>query len=482
MRSADAAAFKRAAVEMLTLDHLPETANGPRKKKNFPLTDAGNGERIAERYCNEVRYCYPMKSWFVFDGRRWTADVTGEMLQRTKVVARSLYDEAAHLEDSETRRRVSDWARKCESADRLRAALFCAQSEKGIPVLPEDFDCDPFLLNCQNGVVDLRTGLLRKHHSGDMISRIAPVVFDARAQSELWDKFLREITSGDAELQRFLQLAAGYSLSGSVAEEVLFFVHGPGGSGKSTFLEALKSAFGDYAKVADFESFISRRDAGQIRNDIAELVGRRFVVSIEVEEGKKLAEGLVKMLTGGDTVRARFLYQEAFDFLPSFKLWLAANSAPKVRDSDSAMWRRILRLPFEAVVPKADRDPSVKLRLKDATLSGPAVLAWAVQGCLEWQKSGLQIPGCVERATEEYRLSQDPLRDFLSEYCSLSPDDWTATDVLRRSYEEWASDLGERHPLGRQTFNERLIAAGCEQKKLAGRRGWAGIGLLKDHA
>ncbi len=192
---------------------------------------------------------------------------------------------------------------------------------------------------------------MRPHRREDLITKVCPTRYEPGARSDLLDRFLDEATGGNRELRDFLQRAVGYSLTGDVSEEVLFFVHGPGRSGKSTFMEALKATLGDYAKSADFESFVQRRDAGAVRNDIAELAGRRFVVSIEVDEGKKLAEGLVKLITGGDTVRARFLYQEAFDFVPQFKLWLAANHAPKVKHDDSAMWRRILRIPFENIVP-----------------------------------------------------------------------------------------------------------------------------------
>jgi len=446
----------------------------------FPRTDSGNGERIARKFSGAVLYCAPQHSWYLWTGKRWEPDQTGEMLQRTKLIARELYDEAGRLDDSEKRKACAEWARKCESADRRRAALFLAQSEPGIAVLPAEFDADPFALNCLNGTVNLRTGELREHRPEDLITRLAPVEYDSTARSELWERFLEDSTGGDKELRDFLQRAAGYSLTGSVCEEVLFFVHGPTASGKSTFLETLRSAFGDYSKVADFESFIARRDAGAIRNDIAELAGRRFVVSIEVDEGRKLAEGLVKLLTGGDTVRARFLYQEAFEFAPSFKLWLAANHAPRVRDNDSAIWRRILRLPFEHIVPKEQRDPTLKARLRDPALSGPAILAWAAFGCLRWQEDGLCIPAVVEEATEAYRADMDPLRPFFEERCDFEPDAWCSVAMLRSAYEAWAKESGERYVLDGRQFAERLREHGCIQKPTRAGRGWSGIALKEN--
>lgn len=463
----------------INCNSAPASASVPDSAlRAFPFTDSGNAERIARKFAGSIRYCAPQRSWYIWTGKRWEPDQTGEMLQRTKIIARELYEEAGRIEDADKRRACAEWARKCESAERRKAALFLAGSEPGIPILPAEFDAEPFALNCINGVVNLRTGELREHRPDDLITRLAPVEYDGAARSELWERFLDESTAGDKELRDFLQRAAGYSLTGSVREEVLFFVHGPAASGKSTFLETLKASFGDYAKVADFESFIARRDAGAIRNDIAELAGRRFVLSIEVDEGKKLAEGLVKLLTGGDTVRARFLYQEAFEFAPSFKLWLAANHAPRVRDTDSAMWRRILRLPFEHIVPKDRRDPRLKADLKDPTVSGPAILAWAIEGCLRWQEDGLCVPAVVERATEQYRLDMDPLRLFFDEKCDFAADARCSVASLRAAYETWAKESGERYVLDGRQFTERLTERGCSKvRQHGGVRAWQGITL-----
>ncbi len=292
----------------------------------------------------------------------------------------------------------------------------------------------------------MKPGELREHRREDLITKLAPVEYDPEARLDLWDRFLAEATGGDQELMRFLQRAAGYSLTGETDEEKLFFVHGPAAAGKSTFLEALKAAMGDYAQTADFETFLARQQVGGPRNDVARLAGARLVISIEVDEGKRLAEGLVKTLTGGDTVTARFMYRESFEFKPQMKLWLAANHAPKVSDDDEAMWRRILRVPFERVIPKEKRDPKVKATLRDPEIAGPAILAWAVQGCLTWQREGLGVPPIVEQATSAYRLDNDPLREFFASCCVFGPTKTVTVSDLNNEYESWCNDNRERDP------------------------------------
>lgn len=444
--------------------------------RTFKLSDYGNAERLVERHGADLRYCHQLQKWIVWNGNRWREDATGEIKRRAKETVRAMYAEAAGISDKNEREAFAKFAIRSEAEARIAALIALAESEPGIPVLQEELDADPFLFNCANGTLDLRTGRLHKHRREDLITKLSPVQFDAEARSEVWERFLQDATGGDAELGKFLQRAAGYSLTGDTREEVLLFIHGPQASGKSTFIETIKTVFGDYAKTADFEAFLSRHDVGRPRNDLARLAGARFIASVEVDEGKKLAEGLIKSITGGDTVTARFLHQEFFEFRPMFKLWLAANYAPRVRDDD-AIWRRILRVPFGYTIPKAQRDPSIKAYLRDAAVAGPAVLAWMLRGCLDWQRDGLRVPQSVEQATQEYRESQDPLKDFLAECCVLVPTAWVSTDELRTEYERWAKGRGERHLLIGNAFTGRLKAHGCTAKTRRNVRGWLGVGL-----
>ncbi len=448
---------------------------------DLPYTDSGNAERFVRVHGGNLRYCHATKAWWAWEAGLWRLVDDGRLLLYTKTIARDLLAEADQIADETKLKRCVAWAIKSESIDRKKAAIASAQSERGVPIYMRHFDRDPYALCVQNGTIDLRTGVLRSRRREDYITKVSPVAYDLDARSELWEQFLTDTTGGNQELMDFLQVAVGYSLTGDTREEKLFFVHGPGGSGKSTFLEAVKVVLGDYAKTADFEAFVQRRDAGGVRNDIAELAGRRLVVSIEVDEGKKLAEGLVKMVTGGDTVRARFLYQESFEFQPQVKLWLAANHSPRVKADDDAMWRRILRVPFDQAVPQDRRDPTVKARLKDVVESGPAILAWAVKGCLRWLQNGLVVPSCVSAATEQYRVEMDHLKDFLEEVCDFSPALTISSKVLWLEYEKWAESHGIKDLVDFRQIAVRLRNLGCTDAReyyLGQRqRVWRGIGF-----
>jgi putative DNA primase/helicase len=379
-------------------------AAGKRRQERSPeslLTENGLAERLVSQHGADLRFCHKTAAWYVWSGRHWAEDDTAEVERRAKATIRELYESAASERDPERRQAIAKFAVRSDGDVTIRRVLSRAAAEPAIPIRMSDFDKDPWLLNVGNGVLNLRTRELRPHDRSLMLRGLTGVEYQPGARSETFERFLAEVT-GDRNKAEFLQKAFGYSATGLTIEEKLFMPIGPGGTGKSSLLEAVKAALGSYAWTADFGSFI-HRPAGGVRNDIAELTGRRYVLSVEVDEGVRLAEGLVKHLTGGDTIRARHLYQAGFEFLPQFKLWLCANHAPRVRDDDSAMWRRILRIPFDGVIPEDRRDPSLKLRLKDPGECGRAILAWIVEGAIRWAEEGLIVPACIREATETYR-------------------------------------------------------------------------------
>ena len=436
----------------------------------FPCTDLGNAERLVMLHGNNIRYCHEAKLWLIWNNIRWEWDKTGEIERKAKETVRSIYGEAMGLDEKGKREELAKWALESESSRAIR----------GIPIRRSQLDLSDWLLNCLNGTIDLRSGDLRDHNREDYMTFLAPVRYDRNAKLDVLDKFLTRILP-DEELREFIQVASGYSITGDTGEEKLFFAFGPPATGKSTLFAAIKAALGDYAATTDFETFLERKgNSGGPRNDIARLAGKRFVLGSEVDEGKKLAESLVKQITGNDTISARFLHQEFFEFQPKMKLWLAANFRPRVNANDDAMWRRILQAPFDQHIPKEERDPKVKQVLGDPNKGGPAIMAWLVEGCLKWQRNGLKVPKAVEDVTNEYKEENDPLKDFLSDCCIVNPLARVSNTQLWDEYETWCSENGEKFPLGRKKFTQRLEAYGFTQERTAQSRFWKGVGLFSD--
>lgn len=304
------------------------------------------------------------------------------------------------------------------------------------------------------------------------------MAFDPSTISEAWERFLRDCTRADAELQGFLQRAVGYTLYGDPREQVILMVHGPGATGKSTFIAAVMTVLGDYAATADFATFLKKdRVSGGPSDDVANLAGARLVSSVEVDDGKQLAQALVKQLTGGDVIRARHLYSSSFEFRPQFALWLVCNHAPVVAQGDDALWRRILRMPFENVIPPEKRDNQLKSVLTDPEAAARAVLAWAVKGCVEWYRHGLQVPDAVRQATASYKAKSNPVADFIADECVLNPIAYTTVADLRQAYASWCVENGEKNVLNRNQFTAAIRELGCTPGVRSGNRIWTGIAL-----
>jgi putative DNA primase/helicase len=398
---------------------------------------------------------------------------------RAKDVARDFFRYAAKIKDDERRTATVKHALNSEKAERLRAMIDLAKSESGMSLRPEQLDQDPWLLNCLNGTLNLRTGRLRKHRRQDYITKLAPVEFDPNARMPLWDAHIQHVTNGNEELAEYLQREAGYGLTGVTSEEIITLYYGGPNTGKTTHLEAKKSTMGDYAATAGFDAFLRQKQAKGPRNDLARLAGARLVCASEVPPGRQFDEVTVKQLTGGDTVTARFLYGEYFEYMPQFKICLAANHRPSVRDDDPAIWRRLRLLPFENAVPAEKRDPDVKARLRDPSDGGPAILAWMVQGALKWKRKGLQEPAVVRAATEAYRSEMATFSQFIEDRCVEGPEEWVASNRLFSYYEGWSKSTGFRFHYGPQRFKELLRGRGHVPEKRGGVRGWRGIGLVE---
>lgn len=298
-------------------------------------TDTANAERLLERHGDKLRFV-PEWGWLVWDGKRWRRDASGQVMELAKETIRNLRDEAVSVVDSRRREELERHANGSEARAKLYAMVDLARTDPRVVRSVEDFDTDPFLFNVQNGTLDLRTGEPKDHDPNDHITKLSPATWDPKAHSEVFEAFLESITCGDRDLATYLQEALGYSLTGDTREKGFFFCYGPNGNnGKSTLLEAFLYLMGDYGTTIDPQALMAGNSTDR-RNVYAGLVGARFVLGNEPEDGQRLAMGEIKRLTGRDTIRGRYLYKDDFSFVPQLKLWLAANDRPDVRDASDA--------------------------------------------------------------------------------------------------------------------------------------------------
>lgn len=443
----------------------------------IPLTDDWNAVRFVKEHGTDVRYSYEWGKWLVYDGRQWKVDVVGEVIARAKQTVRKLYALAAESQDDAERKILADHAKRSDSNVKIKAFLALAESE--VPILVSQLDANPMLLNVENGTIDLTTGKIREHRREDYLTKLAPVDYKPDAPCDFWHSFLDKIMGGNSELIDFLQRAIGYSLTDDLSEQVLFFLYGIGSNGKSTFLEAIISLLGDYAKNAEPDILMLRRHEVH-PTGVADLMGARFVSTVETGEGRRMDEVKVKQLTGGDTLKARFMRQDFFSFKPTHKLFLAANHKPIIRGTDYAIWRRIRLIPFEVTIPETERIPLREV-LTTFKKEGAGILAWAVRGCLDWQQNGLGTPTAVKQATEAYRGEMDVIGDFLDEHCLLGEDYVAKASSLYAGYKAWCEAAGEM-PLSQKAFGGRLTERGFQRTKKRSWWYWVGIGITEQDA
>jgi putative DNA primase/helicase len=342
-----------------------------------------------------------------------------------------------------------------------------------IHISVKDFDSDPFLFNCANGTIDLRTGELRPHRREDLITKIVNLNYNKDAKCETWLRFLLEIFNGDEELVAYIKRAVGYSLTADTREQCFFLCHGEGRNGKSTMLKVLREyVLGDYAAMAVMKTFVLKRNDPAINNDLALLNGRRFVTAVETNEGQSLDEAMVKAVTGEGSIQTRFLNQEFFEMRPVFKLWFAMNHEPKIRGTDPGIWRRVNKIPFLVdFTGREDKELDKKLKAE-----AEGILAWAVEGCLEWQRDGLQTPEKVLAATAKYRAEQDVLGQFLAEVCVVGPDYRAEAKELFALYCKWCEETRTTQ-LSMGLFRRKLTDRGFEPKESNGKSFRLGLGI-----
>jgi putative DNA primase/helicase len=423
-------------------------------------TDTGNAQRLVRLFGKGLRFVPTFGKWLFWDGARWAFDEDGQIYRFAKQTAKSLYEEAVREPNDDRRRALAKHAANSENASRIEAMIRLAWSEPGVSLQPAALDADDWSLNVHNGTLDLKTGALRRARESDFNTKRASVAFDPNAVCPSWERFVLEVMGGDVELVSYLQRALGYSLTGNTSEQCVFFLHGFGANGKSTLLNTVRTLLGDYAMNCPAETLMVKREGG-ISNDIARLRGARFVAASETEDGHRLAESLLKQLTGGDAVTARFLHQEFFDFIPRFKIFLAANHKPIISGGDHGIWRRIHLIPFEVTFPEGARDVHLGDKL---SLESPGILNWMLDGLAAYQREGLKLPMAARSATDQYRTEMDVIGQWIDERCTREPSAATQASTLFVDFDLWARLNGRRQTTSMR-FYQKLTEQGFRKVK-----------------
>ncbi len=423
-----------------------------------PFSEDALALRFSKRHADDLRYVAAWSKWLQWDGTRWAFDRTVNVFDLARAVCREAAAEcndksSKRIATAQTRAAVENLAR----ADRRHAAAV------------EDWDRDPWLLTTPGGTVDLRTGDIKPNNPADMISKSTVVA--PQVGCKLWLEFLRRVTDGDAKLQAFLQRMAGYALTGLTREHALFFLYGTGANGKSVFVNNLAGLLGDYQDTAPMEVFIASHN-DRHPTELAMLRGARLVTAVETEEGRRWAESRIKALTGGDPITARFMRQDFFEFVPVFKLVIAGNHKPQLRNVDEAFRRRLHLIPFTVTIPEDERDETLPEKLKG---EWPGILEWMIDGCLEWQEKGLCPPERVLEATKEYLSAEDAIALWIDDRCHQGSDYKAATSELYASFKTWSEQAGE-YITSLKRFSQNLEAHGYLRIRLSnGRKGFEGL-------
>jgi len=441
---------------------------------DFRDTDTWAAERFADWAKDRAKYCHDLSEWRCWDGRRWAPDQDGAIHRLVKEFIRQLYLQAGSITDDDLRTRFTKFVVRCESRQKREAIVSLAEKETIVSAQSGQFDQDNWLLNVENGVIELKSGTLRAHRREDMISKLAPVTFDEYAQCPVFEKFLADIFNSNSEVIEFVREAVGYTLTGSITASVLFLLRGEGRNGKGTLLKTLERLLGEYATAVQFHVFMAKPhgDSGP-RDGKKKMVGKRLVRSSEGEDGQRLAESKIKELVSPDgMVSAGVMYQDHdIDFKVTHKIWLATNHDPIIRGTDEAIWSRIVRIDFTRQFTGEADDTSLEIKLL-AEL--PGILNWSLSGLARFLARGtgkLTPPKLIAETTNKYRNEQNQLKQFLEDACELDGPSRTQARVLYQTYKDWAkarfeyalteTKFGKEMPKLLRKMEERHVAYYC---------------------
>ncbi|MBO0777643.1 MAG: hypothetical protein J2P37_02340 [Ktedonobacteraceae bacterium] len=445
------------------------------------LTDFSNADGFLSLHGSRLKFV-PGWGWLLWDGRRWQPNATSQVISLARyTIITHFHNEATALPTSQSghARRLTSHAQNSTSLARLRAMLDIASQHPNIRARPDDFDRDPFLLNVENGTLDLHAGFLSPHDPANLITRCVPIAYDPKARSSAWNSFVDACTDHQSDLRDYLQAAIGYSLTGSTQQNAFFLMYGPGRNGKTTFMEALAAVLGDYVLRLPIATFLRSRSPSDLRFRASTLTGRRLLLLTETTDEHQLNLSMLKRLTSGEPI---FLPpgqpgEPPQPFHPTCKLWLATNHLPRIPEQTPAIWQRLKLIPFTVSFEGREDHTLARQFQKDA----PAILAWAVQGCANWQKHGLSEPDRVTRAITDYRDEQDELADFFAECFDYGADRTTPARAVHRAHCVWAS-RAHRRPLTENALGRQLVARGFQRERTRDNKFYKGLALRPEYA
>lgn len=428
-------------------------------------TDVGNALRLVTMFGEDLIYCPSYKKWFTWNGKFWEEDSTGEAMRKAMAMVAACESEFKPGHKKRSKQPAG-----------LRAMLEIARHIDGMYILPKDLDSHHWLLNLNNGTLDLRSRELHQHNKKDFLTKMLDIEYLPDAECHLFRKCISEIMCEDEEKIFFIQRLAGYFLTGETKESKFFFFLGDGANGKSTLIAIIHMVLGYMAITAQPSTFIYRRSE-RIRNDLAALVGARFVSAVEIDPQDRLDEPLMKQLTGGDIITVRKLFNEPFEYKPTFKIVLGVNRLPAITGTDRGIWRRVCVIPFNATFEEAQQDKDLLEKLKHEK-SG--ILNWMLEGLSEWRKQGLNPPACVLEASKEYMQKMDTIERFILEECEIGQQYMVRSNFFNTAYEKWCREYGY-YPLNRQETLKTMGAKGFpREKRQGGYLNFVGI-TLKEH-
>jgi putative DNA primase/helicase len=456
----------------LSNNMLGHNSSGAANDNVLRCSDIGNAEVLAKQHRPHLRYCYEIGSWLAWDGSVWKMNDKASVDRFAEQTVRSFPIEAADYSDSTERNEFMDWAKRSANLQRVKAMI--ESSHYQLHVDQDRFDSDPMLLNVRGASINLTDGTHKDNDKNDFCTKIASVKYDPNAECPQFMSFLNRIMGGSADLTGYLKRAVGYSLTGSTREQCFFIGHGSGANGKSVFLNLIRDVVGTYGLNVPMDTLMTKAKSGGINNDVARLNGARLVTAIEGETNQKMAESLVKQLTGGDKVTARFLYHESFEFVPELKLWMATNHKPQVSGNDPAIWRRIHLIPFNVVIPSEEQDGELPNKLRQEFTG---ILKWAIEGAIEWNRVGLKPPAEVLSATEHYRSEMDTFLRFCGEMIVKKVGSTVTKSRLFEAYLQWRDDEGGEE-LTKRELTIRMKQLGFEEGRSKLERYWKDVEYL----